>query len=152
MGLQGLFMKERIIFIGTVLLISNIALASSTVVLVPEQARTTTQERKSRIQKSIVALLCARGLDRDVALERTASLLHAQTDDMVENVTKELDITKESVEAYLANKVLFKQPHDLSNYGDLIAMVQEIKKEVISEDIRERLIQVSQLNSVLVSA
>jgi len=144
-------MKEKMIFIGSILLISNIAFASTSMELVAQQERNTLKANPSQTQQAVVAELSARGLDTEVAVEKASHFLQNNVDVMVANLTKSIsDVSTKNVESYLANKALFNTECSLDNYGNLVAMVQDIKQIALSDEVLNTLASVSSINAQLV--
>lgn len=144
-------MKEKIVFIGSVLLLSNISFISAEVLLIPQNDLTVLQETQGQAHQSIVNILTDKGLEPEAAIAKVNRCLHPSTDVMVANITHQFhDISSTQIEQYLANEVLFNRNCSLNNYDSLVNLVQEVKHVALDQEALQKLQKVCTLNQQLV--
>lgn len=120
-------MKNKILFIGSIIFASHVALGEMLVVL-PQASEMSTQFHVS-FQKSISDTLVARGLDVHAANDLTKTsvvdpfnaALHTQM------LSNKLGLNKDEIYSYIASQTLFQNRVDFRAYDDIVAMVQNIK-------------------------
>ena len=120
-------MKNKILFIGSIIFASHVALGEMLVVL-PQASEMSTQFHVS-FQKSISDTLIARGLDVHAANDLTKTsvvdpfnaALHTQM------LSNKLGLNKDEIYSYIASQTLFQNRVDFRAYDDIVAMVQNIK-------------------------
>jgi hypothetical protein len=119
--------KNKILFIGSIIFASHVALGEMLVVL-PQASEMSTQFHVS-FQKSISDTLVARGLDVHAANDLTKTsvvdpfnaALHTQM------LSNKLGLNKDEIYSYIASQTLFQNRVDFRAYDDIVAMVQNIK-------------------------
>ncbi len=138
---------KREIIVFTVL-ITNITFAS----VLPSEVRETvdmrTSEKKPHSLSSKVATnLYERGLDEDVAKQKVLKFLknnEYMNDLMVQNILKKFDkIQMQEIVSYVGNSVLFEKNVDLSNYENLVALVQKTKNLLLDTVTLEKIKTIS---------
>ena len=120
-------MKNKILFIGSIIFASHVALGEMLVVLA--QASEMSTQFHVSFQKSISDTLIARGLDVHAANDLTKTsvvdpfnaALHTQM------LSNKLGLNKDEIYSYIASQTLFQNRVDFRAYDDIVAMVQNIK-------------------------
>lgn len=120
-------MKNQILFLGSIIFASHVALGEMLVTL-PQPSEISAQLHIS-FQKSISDTLVSRGLDANVANELTqnsvedlfSAALHTQM------LSNKLGLSKDEIYNYIASQTLFQKRVDLRSHDDVVAMVQSVK-------------------------
>ena len=130
-------MKNRILFIGSIIFASHVVFGE-TLVALPQPAQIVSQI-PIPFEQEIAAELVSRGLENQAAKEfaqnsvedvYTATLL-------THMITTKLDIARIKVHAYIASQALFQKRVDLRAHDDVVAMVQKIKGiSIQKEDLK----------------
>ena len=143
-------MKRRVLFLGTVLLIGNLAFA------LPSnqnmRVRADISKYDNAFVRNVVDQLVARGLDYDVAEARVATLFgddHAIAAISLHNFKLAFpEISHEHLIAYLSDRALFEKQMNMASYDTLVHMLQKTgKKLALSNESYQKLEQVARLNS-----
>ena len=120
-------MKNRILFIGSIIFASHVVLGE-TLVTLPQPAQIVSQI-PIPFEQEIAAELVSRGLEDQAAKE----LSQNSVDDvysatlLTHMITTKLNIERTKVHAYIASQALFQKRVDLRAHDDVVAMVQQIK-------------------------
>jgi len=108
-----------------------------------------TQEKQS-IHEEIATALEAKGLEAEAAREITQAYLSesgVQFDVMVQNIAKEMDVSKSEIITYLGNEALFRKEADLTSYDALLKMISSITQRTPDASMRTKLKQLSKYHS-----
>ena len=120
-------MKNRILFIGSIIFASHVVLGE-TLVALPQPAQIVSQI-PIPFEQEIAAELVSRGLEDQAAKE----LSQNSVDDvysatlLTHMITTKLNIERTKVHAYIASQALFQKRVDLRAHDDVVAMVQQVK-------------------------
>ena len=120
-------MKNQILFLGSIIFASHVALGEVLVTL-PQPAEVLAQ-RHVAFEQSISNTLVSRGLDVDVAQtlakdsveDLLSAALHTQM------LSTKLALSKDEIHSYIAAQALFEKRTDLRSHDDVVGMVQNIK-------------------------
>jgi len=146
-------MREKMLFLGSVLLVSNIAFASSAYVLEDVQQISIIQNQQSATFYALATLLSARGLNEDVVQDRVNTFVSkskTNIDMMVNNTLHMVDgLSQKALYDYMATKALMSLEVDLSDYETLVSLVHEIKMRPLSSSEIQNVISLQQMNAQL---
>lgn len=145
-------MKKKIVLIGTVLLIGNLAFAVelNRVALIHEHKTVLFDHSVA----TVIEALHAKGLEKEMAQRKVEALFGA---DMVTSSRRidtlaaafpELEMQK--MTGYFAECALHEKKVDLGSYDALVRMMQGIGKKVLDEKEYSRLRRVAKANSQIV--
>lgn len=120
-------MKNRILFIGSIIFASHVVFGE-TLVALPQPAQIVSQI-PIPFEQEIAAELVSRGLENQAAKELAQnSVEDVYTATLLTHmITTKLDIARTKVHAYIASQALFQKRVDLRAHDDVVAMVHKIK-------------------------
>ncbi len=120
-------MKNRILFIGSIIFASHVVFGE-TLVALPQPAQIVSQI-PIPFEQEIAAELVSRGLENQAAKELAQnSVEDVYTATLLTHmITTKLDIARTKVHAYIASQSLFQKRVDLRAHDDVVAMVHKIK-------------------------
>lgn len=120
-------MKNQILFLGSIIFTSHVALGEVLVSL-PEPAEVLSQ-RHVAFEQSISNTLVSRGLETHVAKtlakDSVEDLLSAPLHTQM--LSTKLALSKDEIHTYIATQTLFQKRIDLRSHDDVVGMVQKIK-------------------------
>jgi len=120
-------MHNKILFIGSVLFVSQVVFAET--LATPPKATEIITTASHSFEQSISEALIAKGLDDGVAQHRAKeSVLHMESAPILTHIlSSKLKIDADDIHLYIASKALFQKRVDLRSYSDVMRMVQQIK-------------------------
>ncbi|MDA3947101.1 MAG: hypothetical protein PF439_10540 [Helicobacteraceae bacterium] len=120
-------MKNRILFIGSIIFASSVVFGEILVTL-PQSAQMVSQIPVS-FEEEIEAQLVSRGLEEQAAKEFSQNSVEDVHNAMLLTymITTKLGIERTQVHAYIASQSLFQKCVDLRSHDDVVAMLQKIK-------------------------
>lgn len=120
-------MKNRILFIGSIIFASHVVFGETLVVL-PQPAQIVSQI-PIPFEQEIAAELVSRGLEEQAAKEFSQNSVEDvySATLLTHMLTTKLDIEHTKVYSYIASQALFQKRVDLRAHSDVVAMVQKIK-------------------------
>ncbi len=141
-------MKTKTLFIGSILLITNLVYALP-VQNIPRQ-RTAVSKFDQALISMIADQLVSRGLEYEVAEQKVAHLFA----DKINNASLSLhhfmlafeSVTQKEIAEYLSQKALFDQQIDLTSYDALLGMLQGVNLNLGDTEAYAKLHRIARLN------
>ena len=120
-------MKNRILFIGSIIFASHVVFGE-TLIALPQPAQIVSQI-PIPFEQEIAAELVSRGLEEQAAKEFSQNSVEDvySATLLTHMITTKLDLKRDKVHAYIASQALFQKRVDLRAHDDVVAMVQNIK-------------------------
>ncbi len=127
-------MRNRILFIGSIIFASQVVFAETLVVL-PQPPQMSVQQ-SSLFEREIASSLVSRGLEPQAA-ERFAKESVSDAGDallLTQLLASKTGIESKKIFEHIATQSLFEKTTDLREYDDVVAMVHKIKGASINSD------------------
>jgi len=120
-------MKNRILFLGTVIFASHVVFGE-TLVTLPQPSEIVSQIPVP-FEQNIAASLISRGLEeqaaKEISQECVKDIYHATLHTHM--LSTKFNVPLKEVYDYIASQALFQKSVDLRSHGDVVAMLQKIK-------------------------